>query len=329
MFPPIRLRSAFKLGGLTVPELARRSWKKIQENEIFTRAAAVAFYAMLALVPFLGLVLTLAVQALPDLTHLATGQEHNIADPTVNAFQKTLDDLVPPEASDLIESAIAELQSRPKVGLLSMGLVISVWLASSLFLAIIDALNQIHGVEESRPIWKLRLTAILMTFIQAVILVGSLVAIVGGPELMTWLGLDRISQNLVTIVQWLTVMVMILMSFALTFYVGPDADQRWEWITPGSLLGMVLFVLVSLGFRVYVMNFGNYDKTYGSLGGVMVILFWFWLVSVILLTADQINEVIEHASPVGKNEGQKIDPTSPPDLSEIEPVPSTPAHDHS
>src|SRR4051812_1336932 len=115
MFPPVRLRSAFNFGGLSLPELARRTWKKIQENEVFTRAAAVAFYAMLALVPFLGLVLTLAVQALPDITQLATGRNPNTANPTVSAFQKTLNDLVPPEASDLVESAIAELQKRPKI----------------------------------------------------------------------------------------------------------------------------------------------------------------------------------------------------------------------
>src|SRR5262249_17529149 len=112
-------------------------------------------------------------------------------------------------------------------------------------------------------------------------------------------------------------------SFALTFYVGPDAEQRWEWITPGSLLGTVVFLATSSGFRQYVQHFANYDKTYGSLGGVMVLLFWFWISSLVLLSAAQLNRVIEEASPLGKRYGQKTDPTTAPDLRAINPEPSS------
>ena len=159
-----------------------------------------------------------------------------------------------------------------------------------------------------------------MTLIQAVILIGSLLAIVLWPQIMGWIGLEGAAATLASAVKWVAIFVAILLSFAITFYVAPDAETRWEWITPGSLLGTVMFIVMSLGFRIYVQNFANYNETYGSLGGVMVILFWFWLTALILLSAAQMNRVIEDASPVGKRTGQKIDPTSPPDFKEIEPA---------
>jgi membrane protein len=158
-----------------------------------------------------------------------------------------------------------------------------------------------------------------MTLIQAVILVGSLLAIVAWPLILHWLGLSFGGAIVATAVRWIVIVVMVLLSFALTFYVGPDADQSWEWITPGSLIGTLMFLLGSFLFALYVQNFGNYDKTYGSLGGVMILLFWFWVSSVILLTAGQMNKVIEDNSPLGKSTGQKTDPTAPPDFEKIEP----------
>lgn len=310
MFPPIRLREALSLGGLSVIELGKRVWKKIVEHEIMTRAAAVSFYAMLALVPCLALVITLTVQLLPDVTGL-TGPGAGIPNKTVVELQDTLKMLFPTEAYAVVAKQIEDIQKNPPVGLLSIGLAITLWLASSLFLAVIDAMNVIYGVVETRPFWKLRLTAIVMAIIQAIILIGSLVAIVAWPWITRWLGLSEQAAILATVVQWIAVSIMVLLSFALSFYVGPDADQKWEWITPGSLVGSIVFLIMSLLFRVYVQNFGNYDKTYGSLGGVMVLLFWFWLSSLVLLSSAEVNQVIENASSLGKNFGQKYDVPSP------------------
>jgi membrane protein len=121
------------------------------------------------------------------------------------------------------------------------------------------------------------------------------------------------------LIQACVIIVMVLLSFALTFYIGPDADQKWEWITPGSIAGSIAFLACTLLFRVYVQHFTDYNKAYGSLGGVMVLLFWFWVSSVVLLTAGQLNKVIEDASPLGKNYGQKTDPTEKPDYAEMAP----------
>jgi membrane protein len=278
---------------------------------------------MLALVPFLFLILTITLDLLPDLRG-PSGATVGFGNMTVGELLHTLKKILPAEASDLFVTQIAEIQKKPQVGLISFTLAVTLWLASSLFVAIIDAMNRIYGVTETRPFWKIRLTAIVMTIIQAFILVSSLLAIVAWPEIVTWIGLSRPAAFLALTVQWVVVLVMVLLSFALSFYVGPDADQSWEWITPGSLLGTLAFLLVSFGFRLYVQNFANYDKTYGSLGGVMVLLFWFWISSLVLLSAAQINKLIEDASPLGKNIGQKKDPAPAPDFEAMKPEPASP-----
>ena len=322
MFLPLRLRAAWNFGGLTAREMFTRTWEKINENEILTRASAVAFYAMLALVPMIALILTVLVQLLPDLTN-AAGDSRGVGNMTVGQLEATLQKALPSTGYDVVEDQIKRMQKEPPFGLISLGLLIALWTSSSLFVAIMDSMNRVCGVPETRSFIKLRLTAIVMTLIQAGILLAALIAIVAGPEILQWLGLKGGSVVVATVIQWITVFVMLLMSFALTFYVGPDADQRWEWITPGSVLGVFAFIGFTLLFRLYIQNFGNYDKAYGSLGGVMVLLFWFWVTAVVLLTAGQMNKVIEDASPVGKSVGQKLDRTDSPDYESMTPKPLT------
>jgi membrane protein len=312
------------LGGLSVRELINRTWAKINDHEIMTRAAAVSFYAMLALVPFLALVLTVTVQLLPDLTGLA-GRRTGIGNLTAEQLDRWLGASLPEEGYKVVSDQIARLQhqEQPPAGLLILGLAVTVWLASSLFVAVIDAMNRIDGVDETRSFVKIRLTAIVMTVVEAAILAGSLVAIVLWPQFIHAIGFSAPAAALATAAQWLAIIIAVILSFALTFYVGPDADQRWEWITPGSIAGTVVFLAASLGFRLYVQHFADYNKTYGSLGGVMILLFWFWISSLVVLTSAQMNKVIEDASPLGKRYGQKHDPTEAPDLSALAPEPAT------
>ena len=310
------------MGGLSVRELLTRTYRGFIDNEVQTRAAGVAFYAMLALVPFIGLILFLAVQLLPDLTgHNNTAQK--IGNETVDQFEATLAQFLPAEATKEITNQIGRLQAEPPVGFLSFGLAVTLWLSSSIFVAIIDATNRIYGVYDRRSWIKVRLIAIAMTIIQAVLLIGSLLAIIGWSWILESLNLDESSSLLATVVQFLAIYFMILFSFALTYYISPDADQKWEWITPGSIVGAGLFLLSSLGFRVYVQNFANYNQTYGVLGGVMVLLFWFWISALVLLGAAQVNKIIEEASPIGKNTGQRTDLADAPDFTLMKPEAKT------
>jgi membrane protein len=145
----------------------------------------------------------------------------------------------------------------------------------------------------------------LMTLIEAAILIAVFATIIVWPQILNWLGLGSAASVLATAVHGITVFALILLSFALALYFGPDADQRWEWITPGSLLGSILLICISYVFRVYVQNWGNYSATYGSLGGIVVLMSWLWLCSVTFLTAAELNKVIEDASPLGKPYDQK------------------------
>ncbi len=180
--------------------------------------------------------------------------------------------------------------------------MISLWSASSLFLVVIDALNRTYGVKETRSFVKLRLRAVAMTLIQAACLVGSLVAIVAWPQIVRVLGLDPNGAVswLATAVRWTAVSLMVLLSFALTFYVGPDARQRWAWVTPGSLAGTIAFLVFCILFRLYIQNFGSYNKSLGALGGVMVLLSWFWVVALVLIGAAEMDRVIQAGSPIDR-----------------------------
>lgn len=314
-FPPIRLQSAFNLGGLTPRQLVMRTWCKVQENSLLSRAAAVAFYAVLAMVPFLALTLTLAVKALPDLT----GGRADVGNQAVSEFEQALDNTFPPQAAELIKGQIKEIQENGRLDLLSLGLLVTIWLASSLYLEIIDSLNAVHGVSESRPIWKLRPLAIGLTLVQATILIAALVAIVAWPLIIGWLGIGSGPAFIAAAIKWVVLFVMLLASFSIAYYFAPDADTRWEWITPGSLFGTLLFIVATYGFKIYVQNFADYNKTYGSLGAIVVVMFWFWISAIILLVSAQMNRVIEDASPIGKKTGQKSDPTDSIDLEHLRP----------
>ncbi len=166
-------------------------------------------------------------------------------------------------------------------------------------------MNRIMGVQETRPFWKVRLTAMLMTLSQAAILIGAFVTTLGWPQIIRWIGLSQTAAVLATVVQGLTVFVITLLSFSLALYFGPDADQRWEWITPGSLIGSLILLCVSLLFRIYVQNWANYSATYGSLAGVVILMSWLWICCIELLAAAEFNKVIEDASPLGKSYGQR------------------------
>ena len=208
--------------------------------------------------------------------------------------------LFPNEAYVLVRDQIARIQGEPPVALLSLSAVIALWSSSNLFLVVIDALNRTYGVKETRSYVKLRLTAMSMTFLQAACLLGSLVTIVAWPQILRVLGLDHNGAVAwaATAVRWSAVFLMVLLSFALTFYVGPNAKRRWAWVTPGSLTGTIAFLVFCILFRVYAQNFGSYNKSLGALGGVMVLLFWFWVVALVLLAAAEMDRELEAAASI-------------------------------
>jgi membrane protein len=299
---PLHWRTPISLGGLSLRQVAVEMWTRMEEHDAMTWAAAAAFYAMFATVPFLAIVLVVVVLRLPDLSgtgHRTTG----LGNVTVDQLDATLRSLFPNEAYVLVRDQIAHIQVQPPLALLSLGVAIALWSASNLFLVVIAALNRTYGVKETRSFVKLRLTAMAMTLLQAGCLLGSLVAIVAWPQILRLLGLDPNGAVawMATAVRWSAVFLMVLLSFALTFNVGPDARHRWAWITPGSLTGTIAFLVFCVLFRLCFQNFGSYNKSLGALGAVMVLLFWFWVVALVLIGAAEMDRVIGTGSPIDRD----------------------------
>ena len=289
----LRLREAWNWGGLTAKQLATQTYQAIDRHETLDRAAVVAFYALLALVPFLGLVLAIAL-----------GTAGGIA-AQLQGFSRQ----VMPEAADtIIQEQIHKIQTSPAVGVLSLSFALLLWSSSSLFVAVMDATNAAYGVRDARPWWKRRLLAVVLALIESALLLGASILIIAWPHLLGWFGLDRVAAAVATLIQWLVVVVALLASFALAYCFGPDVEQEWEWITPGATLGVLILIVASLGFRLYVQYGSSYSETYGALAGVVMLLLWLYLVALALLVGAEINGVIEHAAPHGKSPGQKVAP---------------------
>ncbi len=252
------------------------------EHEILTRCAAIAFYAMLAFVPLLAVLLAMSVQFY-YLSSFLPPELRWVEVQTINELQHSLSTMFPEDAYDVVQAQIERMRVAHPVTVLSLGSILSLWVASSLFMAVMDALNRIYGVREQRRYWRRRLISMLMTLIQSVFVLGCLASIVAWPQFIASLGLGGFASFSLSFLHLAAAFVITLVSFALTFQIGPPSKQRIFWITPGSLFGAVIFMAISLGFRVYVQNFGAYDRVYGSLGGVMVLLLWFWLTSAVVL----------------------------------------------
>jgi len=288
----------------------------MEEHDAMTWAAAIAFYALFATVPLLGLFLIVTVLQLPDLSG-ASGRMTGLGNLTVDQLDATLSSLFPQEAYVLVRDQIVRIQGEPPVGLMSLSAAVALWTATSLSLTIIDALNRAYGSAETRSFVRLRLTALALTLLHGTVLVGSLVAIVAWPLILRGLGLEPhgVLAWVATFVRWAAVFLMVLLSFAVTFSVGPASRRRWAWVTPGSLAGAVAFLIFSYLFRLYVHYLGGYDRAYGPLGGILALLFWYWSVGLVLLGAAEIDQTIEAAAPFCDSSGGGMDPTEGPEFS--------------
>ena len=283
------LESVWKLGGLTWRSLLSRVWAEIYEGDLSTRAAALSYYFLLALFPLL-IFLTAALGYFAD---VGTELRKSLLD--------YLSSIAPRTASALVRATVAEITENADTGKLSFGLLAALWFASYGMGAVRDTLNSAYGVKESRPWWRVRLISLGVTMALAVLIVSALALMFYGGEigagLAARLDLGEAFESVWSILQWPIVLAFVLFSFALIYYFAPDLKhQKWYWITPGSLAGVLLWLLASFGFRIYLRYFDRYSVTYGSLGAVIVLLLWFYLTGAAILVGGKVNAVIEHAA---------------------------------
>jgi membrane protein len=226
-----------------------------------------------------------------------------------------LGQVAPRSASELIYTTVNEISKEADSGKLSFGILAAIWFASYGLGAVSDTLNAAYGVRESRPWWKLRLIAVGLTMALAVLIISALSLVLYGGEIGEGLanrnGLGEAFMFAWNILQWPIVLAFVFLSFALIYYFAPDLyHQKWYWITPGSLTGVVLWLLVSFGFRIYLRYFDRFSLTYGSLGAVIILLLWFYLTGAAILIGGKVNAEIEHAAaergaPEARLDGEK------------------------
>jgi membrane protein len=289
------------LGGLSVGTLARRVYRELGRDDVWGYAAQLAYYFLFSLFPFvIFLTALLPYVPVPDL---------------MDQIMALLAGFVPAEAYAIIRDNVAALLSRPRGGLLSFGIALALWSASSAVAAIGDCLNRAYGVPERRPFWKVRATALVLTIGIAVLVIASTVLLIFGPELGGWLA-DRLGVGVAfrwlwSVLRWPVVVLLMMLAAELVYYFAPDVEQRWRWITPGSAIAVLAWILVSTAFGYYVDNFGQYDATYGSIGAVIVLLTWMYLSGFFLLVGGEINAEIDHAAATDAHEGKKYSGARP------------------
>jgi membrane protein len=287
------------LRALRVPlgwkEITLRTAREMIADDCLDLAAQLAYYFFLALFPAL-LFLVAVISFIP-------------VQGLMDAITNNLARVAPGEVITIVQDQILKIAHDQNGGLLTLGMLGTIWSTSSGVNAIISSLNQAYDIQEGRPWWKVKLTALGLTVALAVFIVVSFALVIAGPALAERVAgamhLGPAFEWTWKILQWPVVFALVSLAIALVFYFGPDAEQDWVWITPGSLVATALWVLVSLGFKFYVTKFGAYNATYGTIGGVIVLMLWFYVSALAVLAGAEMNAEIEHASPYGKDPGEK------------------------
>ncbi|HYN07130.1 MAG TPA: YihY/virulence factor BrkB family protein [Vicinamibacterales bacterium] len=276
-------------------EILKRTFRDTLKDDAQGLAAQLAYYFFLSLFPTL-----LCVIALASLFPL-----QNLTDEVVTLLQP-----VAPEAViAIIREQMLKIADGGDTTVLSLGLLGALWSSSAAMGAVVNAMNRAYDIEEGRPWWRVRITAILLTVGLAFFILTALTLVLAGPQLADlaarWFGLATVWAWIWKLVQWPLVFLLISTGVGLIYYFAPDAEQEWVWITPGSIVAAALWLLGSLGLRYYVLTFTDYEATYGTVGGILVILLWFYLTGLVIVIGAEMNAEIEHASPWGKQPGEK------------------------
>ena len=287
--PASERRSVWQLSILSWRVLGKRVWLEIYEGSMLTHAAALSFYFLLALFPLMLFLITILGFFAESGTELRS------------QLLVTLSKVVPYSASTLIYTTVDEIGQNANGSKLSFGILTALWIASSGMGAISEALNAMYGVKESRSWWKVRLASVGLTIALAVLIISALLLILYGGEfgeaITNYFNQTRDFETFWIIAQVPVVLVFVLITFAMIYYFAPNLyDQKWYWITPGSIIGILLWLFVSLLFRIYLRYFDSYSVTYGALGAVIVLMLWFYLTGVAILIGGKINAEIEGAA---------------------------------
>jgi membrane protein len=292
---------------LSAKEFLKRLYQEYENDGVADSAAALSYYFVFSLFPLLFFIVALAAY-LPFVG---------------NTVWTTLDrvrPLMPGDAMAIIDTQAKLLVAQTHPKLLTFGLLITLYGASRGVDAVRKALNLAYDVKESRAVWKTEGLAFGMTIGGAVLVLAAIAALVAGGSAGFWLaqkvGIATVYVFVWTWMRWPITAALIMLAAALAYYLLPDVKQQFKYITPGSVIGTLLWLTVTWGFSVYVAHFGNYSVTYGTIGGVIILLTWFYIAGFVFLMGGEANAILEHASEHGKEQGARDEGQAPPPAEE-------------
>jgi membrane protein len=268
--------SLWRLGGLTVRQLAVRVWEAADTDEIIARAAALSYSFLFSIFPLL-----LFVAALLSLVPV-----HHV----IRQFMDSASQVLPGEAAAAVRSTLRQiLANRGHRGLISLGALTALWAGSTGMATVMSMLNVVYRTRDQRPWWKGRAIAILLTAVQAAFVIVSTLLIMLSARIGAAFGA---AGNVLTTV---APVLLVLIAVDLIYCVAPARRQPWRWVTPGAVTFTVLWLAMSFALRVYVSNFSSYDVMYGSIGGLILFMLWLFLTSAVLLLGAEVNRIIVEA----------------------------------
>lgn len=269
----VKARSAF---GILKEALAN-----FNRHDMSTYAAALAYRLLFSMFPFLVFLITLlGFLGVPEMFDWLREQA---------AY------MLPDQAMDLVNTVVSEVE-RPRGGLMSAAVALAVWSASAAVLGTMNALNVVFEVRERRALWRRILVSLFYTLALAVMLVIATAMLITGPELLTWAAhyvrLDSLVIVLWGWIRWPLIVFVLILVVSMVYYAGPNLRQPFRLVTPGAVLAVVVWIAASAAFALYVQTFASYNKTYGSMGAVIVLLLYFFLSAAVLLFGAEVNAVL-------------------------------------
>jgi membrane protein len=280
----------------THPVFFRRLFTRLTQHDISGEAAHVAFFAFLSFPP--------TIISVFALTGLFGGPE------TAAWLTAELRGALPPEAGGVVEEFVEQVVATPQPGLLSLGLALTLWAASNVFAALGRSLDMAYGITVGRFFLKQRLIALGVMLIFAVLFLAGSITLIAGPAITRGLRMLGFMDHVWAIAQWPLAFVLITAAFWFAYYILPVRDQRREKrrLLIGAMVAAALWMIATVGFRIYVENFGNYSETYGILGTMIVILMWMWISMLVVLLG---GEVAAQLRPPGEGQGVGVEGTAP------------------
>src|SRR5918912_2060187 len=285
---------------LGLVDFCKLTYKEMNEDHVMAFAGNLTYKGLFAVFPFFTFLLSLL--GLFNATDL------------VNTMVDKLSGVAPQSATKFIEGQLLSITQSQAESAFTFGAIISIllalWGVSGAFRSVMEAMNVMYEVEEDRPFWKVYGLSIFMSLAVIVLLVGALVLVIFGESIgvrvADLVGLGSVFAPLWSILQWPVVACVVLFAFALIYYFAPAVRQRFRWISPGSIMAFVFWLIFSLLFSLYTSIASSYNETYGSLAGVIVLMLYVYYSALIMLVGAEMNQVIEWHIPGGKDEGDKI-----------------------